>query len=376
MNRIKLMFVFGTRPEAIKLSPLILQARARNNEFETVAIATAQHRAMMDDVLSAFGIKPDADMNIMTPGQTLFMLTSRILSGMENIMEQYQPDVVVVQGDTATAYTASLAGYYARKKVAHVEAGLRTGNKWAPFPEEIYRKMISSIADYHFAPTETSRQNLLKENYPDSAIHVTGNTVIDALLWMEEQLRGAPCPLEDFAPVLERYKRLVLITGHRRENFGEPFLRICTALREMAMKNPDVCFAYPVHLNPNVQKPVHAILEGIGNFFLLPPLSYPDFVWMMRKSCLIISDSGGVQEEAPALSKPVLVTRRISERPEAIEAGVIKLVGDDTDKIIYESQRLLDDPAYYKSMARGISPYGDGRASERILDILSESLKV
>ena len=371
MSRIKLMTVFGTRPEAIKLAPVIRLAANRNQTFEIIVAVTAQHRRMLDDVLGAFEITPDEDLNIMTPGQSLFGVTAKVFAEMESVLEKHQPDIVMVQGDTTTTFASAMAGYYAGKKIAHVEAGLRTWNKWAPFPEEINRRVASTVADYHFAPTEKSRQNLLREGYDDSMIYVTGNTVIDALLWMVDKVKDKPCPVADFAPILERFEKMVLITGHRRENFGEPFRRICQAFRQLAEKNPNTCFVYPVHLNPNVQKPVREILGGMDNFFLLPPLAYPAFVWMMQKSSIIITDSGGIQEEAPALGRPVLVTRQVSERPEALEAGAVKLVGDDPEKITTLTQRLLDDPEYFQTMAQGISPYGDGKASQRILDILA-----
>jgi len=367
------MFSFGTRPEAIKLAPLIRAAKERGDAFETIVVVTAQHREMLDDVMGAFQIGADVDLDIMTPGQSLFGLTSRIFAEMERVLEEQKPDVVIVQGDTTTTFASAMAGYYARKKIAHVEAGLRTGDKWAPFPEEINRKATSTVVDFHFPPTNQARDNLLKEGYPEEALCVTGNTVIDALLWMTGQVKDAPCPLEQFAPVLERYKRMILITGHRRENFGEPFHRICEALKQLSTDNPRDCFVYPVHLNPNVQASVRKYLEGLENFFLLPPLPYPAFVWFMNRSYMIVTDSGGIQEEAPALGKPLLVTRRVTERPEALEAGVLKLVGDRTDELIQSAQRLLDDPEFYLSMARGVSPYGDGKASGRILDFLADA---
>ncbi len=371
MTPLKIMVVFGTRPEAIKLAPVVLAARKRREEFETTVVVTAQHREMLDDVLRAFDITPDVDLNVMAPGQSLFHVTARIISQMEQVLIDNDPDVVIVQGDTTTAFAAALSAYYLRKKVAHVEAGLRTWDKFAPFPEEVNRKMAACMTDFHFPPTEGSRQNLLKEGYPDNEIVVTGNTVIDALLWMTEKVKGAPCPVADFAPVLEKYKRMVLITGHRRENFGAPFERICKSFKRLAEKHPDTAFVYPVHLNPNVQKPVHDILGDVENFHLLPPLPYPEFVWFMQSSYVIVTDSGGVQEEAPALGKPVLVTRRKTERPEAVDAGVVKLIGDDGELIFTETDKLLSDDSYYKTMARGISPYGDGHASARILDALA-----
>ena len=371
MSKIRIMMIFGTRPEAIKLAPLILLAQKRADQFDTLVVVTAQHREMLDDVLSAFHIKPNMDLDIMLPGQTLFGLTSRIFAEMEKVMATYQPDVVVVQGDTTTTFAGAMSGYYAGKKIAYVEAGLRTGNKWAPFPEEIYRKAASTTADYLFAPTGETRQNLLKEGYDPGLIFVTGNTVIDSLLWMAEQVRDQPCPVKDLAPVLERFPRMVLITGHRRENFGAPFQNICLALKKLSQAHPDVCFVFPVHLNPHVQTSVRQNLEGLPNFFLLPPLPYPHFIWFMQKAHIIITDSGGIQEEAPALAKPVLVTRKVTERPEALKAGVVKLVGDDADDIIQSAGRLLDDRDFYRYMARGISPYGDGKASERILNALA-----
>ena len=372
MATTKLMFVFGTRPEAIKLAPVILKTHEWNHRFDTVIVVTAQHREMLDDVLSAFEIHPDEDLNIMAPGQSLFHITSEVFNDMELVLERYAPDVIVVQGDTTTTYAAAVAGFYARKKVAHIEAGLRTGNKWVPFPEEINRKIASTVADYHFAPTEKAKQNLIREGYDEKTIFVTGNTIIDSLFLMVKKLKNAPCPIPWFEEILQNYNRMVLITGHRRESFGEPFRQICDAFKALAMHYPDVCFVYPVHLNPNVQQPVHGILDGIDNFHLLEPLPYPDFVWFMQQSYIIITDSGGIQEEAPALGKPVLVTRRVTERPEAVDSGAVHLVGDDKEKIIQYTRRLLDDPAFYKSTAQGISPYGDGKASERILRILSK----
>ncbi|MBN1902489.1 UDP-N-acetylglucosamine 2-epimerase (non-hydrolyzing) [Candidatus Sumerlaeota bacterium] len=369
-NPLKIMIVFGTRPEAIKLAPLIQKARLRPDAFHTIVVVTAQHRRMLDDVLYAFDIQPDLDLNIMTPGQTLFGLTSRIFAEMEIALQKFDPDIVMVQGDTTTAFAGAISGYYARKKIAYVEAGLRTGNKWEPFPEEINRKAASTVADFMFAPTKSAKENLLREGYEEKNIFVTGNTVIDALYWMKEKVKGIPCPVPQIAAVMGEYEKMVLITGHRRENFGEPFRRIFRAFQKLAENHPDVCFVYPVHLNPNVQGAVEAHLKGLGNFLLLPPLSYPDFVWMMNQCHLIITDSGGIQEEAPALDKPVLVTRRVTERPEALSAGVVKLVGDDEEQIFLAASLLLRDENERRKMAKKLSPYGDGRASERILDIL------
>ena len=364
------MFVFGTRPEAIKLAPLILKANKSTSKFETIVVTTAQHRQMLDDVLDTFKIKPDIDLDIMAPGQSLFYITSKIFAEMESVLDTFRPDFVISQGDTTTTFAAALCGFYAKIKVAHIEAGLRTGKKWIPFPEEVNRKMTSVIADYHFASTKSAKQNLLKEGYDESIIYVTGNTVIDALYWVVEHIKNTPCPLPEFQHVFNSYSRVVLITGHRRENFGAPFKQICNAFMFLAKQNPDVAFVYPVHLNPNVQKPVAGILEGLSNFFLLPPLAYPAFCWFMQNCYMIITDSGGVQEEAPALGKPVLVTRQVTERPEAVQEGMVKLVGNDHEKIVRYSQRLLDDKDFYRSMAKGFSPYGDGKSSERILSIL------
>ncbi|MCB2153936.1 UDP-N-acetylglucosamine 2-epimerase (non-hydrolyzing) [bacterium] len=366
----KLLFLFGTRPEAIKLAPVILAARERP-EFHVTIVVTAQHREMLDEVLRAFDIVPDRDLNIMAPGQTLFHVTSRVFEAMESVLAEYDPDVVLVQGDTTTVFAGAVAAFYAGKPVAHVEAGLRTGDLAAPFPEEANRKMASCVTHWHFAPTDSARQNLLREGYPGSAIHVTGNTVIDALLWMVERVKTAACPVAEIAPAIDAHERMVLITGHRRENFGAPFARICETFRRLAEENLETLFVYPVHLNPNVQRPVNDILGGVGNFRLLSPLAYPDFVWFMQRAHLIITDSGGVQEEAPALGKPVLVTRRVTERPEAVDAGVVKLVGDDPHSIFAEATRLLRDPEAHTQMARGVSPYGDGKASARILDVLA-----
>jgi len=373
MSKLRLMFLFGTRPEAIKLAPLLIQTKKRHHDFDSVVVVTGQHRQMLDDVLGAFGIKPDVDLNLMTPQQTLFSLTSRIFSSLEPVMDQFQPDIVVVQGDTTSTFAGALAGYYSRKKIAYVEAGLRTGNKWAPFPEEIYRKAASTMADYLFAPTLKAKENLLKEGYPDSSISITGNTVIDALSFMKERIKGLPCPVPDLASRMERGEKMILITGHRRENFGQPFQRICRTFKKLALSYPQACFVYPVHLNPHVQSTVRENLAGLPNFFLLPPLPYPDFVWLMYHCYLIITDSGGIQEEAPALAKPVLVTRQVTERPEALQAGVVKLVGDREEEIIRWSSLLLEDKEAYRSMAKGVSPYGDGKACERILNILTGS---
>jgi UDP-N-acetylglucosamine 2-epimerase (non-hydrolysing) len=371
MGNKKLMFIFGTRPEAIKLAPLIKLAQKRKNEFECSVIVTAQHRSMLDDVLDAFDIKPDQDLNIMAPNQSLYYITSKIIADMERILREIDPDVIVVQGDTTTAMAGALSGFYAKKKIAHIEAGLRTEDKYSPYPEEINRKMTSTITDYHFAPTESSRENLLKEGYADSTIFITGNTVIDALLWTMEITNGGTCPVPELIPVLNKYSRFILITGHRRESFGEPMCNILAALKQLSFDYPDDAFIYPVHMNPNIQGPVYDILKDIPNFFLMSPLPYKPFCWLLNKCYFVITDSGGIQEEAPALGKPILVTRNTTERPEAVNQGMAKLVGSDKDSIIQNAQRLMNDHHFYKSMAKGYSPYGDGKAAKRILDILA-----
>jgi len=372
VDKVKLMFVFGTRPEAIKLAPVVLEARRRFDRFETTVIATGQHRQMLDDVLSAFDIVPDCDFNVMTTSQSLFHISSQILSRMESILADVSPDIVLVQGDTTTTMCAALSGFYAGKHVAHIEAGLRTGQKWNPFPEEVNRRVASVVADDHFAPTLSARDNLLREGVSDDRIHVTGNTVIDALLWMVQNqptVDGLPDSLKKIA---SGFSRIVLVTGHRRESFGQPIRRILATLKNLAKELADVAFVYPAHLNPEVQSPVAEILTDLPNFFLMPPLSYPVFCWLMNRCDVIVTDSGGIQEEAPALRKPVLVTRRETERPEAVQEGLAILVGSDEKKLSEGLRKLLSEPQYYRSMAKGVSPYGDGLASERILDILQK----
>jgi UDP-N-acetylglucosamine 2-epimerase (non-hydrolysing) len=371
MRNKKLMFIFGTRPEAIKLAPLVKMAEQRTDQFEPMVVVTGQHRSMLDDVLKTFEIHPDRDLDIMEPNQSLSYVTSRIINELESVINELGPDVVAVQGDTTTTLAGALSGYYAGKKIAHIEAGLRTGNKLSPFPEEINRKMTSVIADYHFAPTESARENLLKEGYSDFQVYVTGNTVIDSLLWTIKKTKKITCPVPELIPVIDKYDRFVLITGHRRESFGAPMRNIFSALKQLSSYNPEVAFIYPVHLNPNVKNAAYEILKDLPNFFLVPPVPYQSFCWLMGRCYFTVTDSGGVQEEAPALGKPTLVTRNTTERPEAIDDGMAKLVGSDKDAIIRTAQRLLDDKIYYKSMAKGYSPYGDGKASERILDILA-----
>jgi len=367
----KVLLVFGTRPEAIKLAPVCHVLKQRSDTFHCRVCVTAQHRQMLDSVLDIFGIRPDHDLDIMAPNQSLERVTAEVLERLSPVLAKERPDIVLVQGDTTSAMAASLCAYYHRIAVGHVEAGLRTGNMYSPFPEEINRRLITQLAQYHFAPTKRARENLLREGISEQNIVVTGNTVIDALLALVERVRQKKTPPAEVAKVLWGEKRVVLITGHRRESFGEPFRHVCLAFKRLAQRNPDVEFVYPVHLNPNVRGPVNEILAGPENFHLVEPLDYLSFVWCMDRSCLIITDSGGIQEEAPALGKPVLVTRDVTERREGIEAGTAKLVGTDQERIVAETQLLLDSPADYERMSRSVNPYGDGHAAERIADFLA-----
>lgn len=368
----KVMVVFGTRPEAIKMAPLVKGLQARAGEIETVVCVTAQHREMLDQVLKLFDIVPEHDLNIMKPGQDLFDITSNILLGLKGVLQQEKPDLVLVHGDTTTTLATSLAAYYARVPVGHVEAGLRTGNKHSPFPEEMNRKLTGSIADIHFAPTAASRDNLLREGISADAIHVTGNTVIDALLAVVDKLRNDEALKAELAQrfaFLNPQRRLILVTGHRRENFGEGFQNICEALADIAAEHHDVEILYPVHLNPNVRQPVKDILaaRGLANVHLIEPVDYLPFLYLMDRSYIIVTDSGGIQEEAPSLGKPVLVMRDTTERPEAVEAGTVKLVGTSREKIVAEARRLLVDADAYATMSRAHNPYGDGKAVQRIV---------
>ncbi|MCP4089375.1 MAG: UDP-N-acetylglucosamine 2-epimerase (non-hydrolyzing) [Gammaproteobacteria bacterium] len=360
----KILCVIGTRPEAIKMAPVIL-ALEKQAWAKPIVLATAQHRQMLDQVLGFFGIEPDIDLNIMQPNQTLGKLTALLLLELDDVLEATKPDIVLVQGDTTTVMTVALACYYHRIPLGHIEAGLRTWDMQNPFPEEANRVIAGKLAKWHFAPTERSRQNLLRESVADEEIIVTGNTVIDALLM-------SAAKDINIGITLESNKRLVLVTSHRRENFGEPFHNICKALRTLAETNPDVQFLYPVHPNPNVKDVAHKILSGMQNFILCAPLDYASFVAAMKGAYIILTDSGGVQEEAPALGKPVLVLRNETERPEALDQGVVKLVGSSYECIVEETQQLLDDKSAYQAMARNVSPYGDGHAAERIVKILYE----
>ncbi|MGD9947270.1 MAG: non-hydrolyzing UDP-N-acetylglucosamine 2-epimerase [Desulfobulbus sp.] len=352
----------GTRPEAIKMAPVI-KALQQEPWARVRVLATAQHRHLLDQVLQFFGITPDIDLNIMRPNQSLSELTSRLLHELDGVLQSEQPDVVLAQGDTTTVMAVALACYYQHIPFGHVEAGLRTGDLQNPFPEEANRVIAGRLSRWHFAPTEGARNNLLKEGIAEDAVMVTGNTVIDALFMTATKNIAIGVPLDPA-------KRLILVTSHRRENFGQPFHTICRALRDLALKNPSVQFLYPVHPNPNVKEVAHALLADVANFILCDPLEYPPFVAAMQQAYFIISDSGGVQEEAPALGKPVLVLRNETERPEAVELGAVKLVGADYDRILFEAQTLLDDPSAYTAMARGVSPYGDGEAAARIVTAL------
>jgi UDP-N-acetylglucosamine 2-epimerase (non-hydrolysing) len=370
----KVMLVFGTRPEAIKMAPLVHALRAARDDFDTIVCVTAQHREMLDQVLSVFDIVPDIDLNLMRAGQDLFDVTSAVLTGMRDVLRDHRPDIILVHGDTTTALASTMAGFYAGVPVGHVEAGLRTHNLAAPFPEEFNRQTIGKVATLHFAPTETSRANLLAESVADDHIIVTGNTVIDALHWVLARMEQDPARAARFEPALSaqlpfewRTEKFVLITGHRRENFGGGFLEICEALRTLAERYPQVHSVYPVHLNPNVREPVNAVLGGLANVHLIEPLDYEPFLLLLKHCHLVLTDSGGIQEEAPSLGKPVLVMRDVTERPEAVDAGTVSLVGAHKDRIIAGVSELLDAPAAYERMARAHNPYGDGKACQRIL---------
>ena len=401
----KIMLVFGTRPEAIKMCPLVKEFQKHPEAFETIVCVTGQHREMLDQVLQIFDVKPDFDLNIMKQGQDLYDVTSRVLTGMRDVLDETEPDVVLVHGDTTTSMAAAMAAFYRQIPVGHVEAGLRTHNIYSPWPEEMNRQITGRIATFDFAPTPLGRQNLLDEGVDPEKITVTGNTVIDALQWVVEKIERDSQLSEDLGHNLKisgydtsrleipgqagnnERRRLVLITGHRRENFGEGFIRMCTAIRDLARKYPEVDFVYPMHLNPNVRKPIRQIFgemadqvdhdgkgidvipDSTGNLFFIEPLDYLDFVYLMSKSYIVLTDSGGIQEEAPGLGKPVLVMRDTTERPEALKAGTVKLVGTNYDRIVFEVSSLLDDTSYYETMSRALNPYGDGKACGRIVKV-------
>lgn len=362
------LFIFGTRPEAIKLAPLIMEMRRRST-FEPLVCVTAQHREMLDQVLRLFAIKPDYDLNLMKPGQTLEMVLAGAFTHLPRVLAESEPQVVVVQGDTTTTFAGAKAAFLRKIPVAHVEAGLRTGNKYSPFPEEINRRLTSVIADFHLAPTAANRDNLLAEGHRPEMIWITGNTVIDALLHVADRPFAFTDPQLSDIP-----SRLILVTAHRRESFGEPFRNLCRGLAQLATRYPSDTVIYPVHLNPNVRLPVGEILRGIDNLRLVEPLDYEPFVHLLKRATLVLTDSGGIQEEAPGLGIPVLVMRETTERPEGVEAGTVKLVGTDTGTIVAEASRLLDDPQAYRAMAQAKNPYGDGKASQRICEILEKEL--
>ena len=395
----RILLVFGTRPEAIKMCPLVKEFQKHPESFETVVCVTGQHREMLDQVLQIFDVKPDYDLNIMKQGQDLYDVTARVLTGMRAVLDIVKPDVVLVHGDTTTSMAAAMAAFYRQIPVGHVEAGLRTHNLYSPWPEEMNRQVTGRIAEYDFAPTPLSRQNLLDEGVKDEKITVTGNTVIDALHWVVKKIQDDSVLSEELRRKLgkegyntDRERRLVLITGHRRENFGEGFISMCTAIRDLARKYPEVDFVYPMHLNPNVRKPIRQVFGEMadrvghdgkggghdgnvipgstGNLFFIEPLDYLDFVYLMSRSYIVLTDSGGIQEEAPGLGKPVLVMRDTTERPEALDAGTVRLVGTDYDKIMNEVSALLDDRNHYETMSHAVNPYGDGKACPRIVDKL------
>lgn len=376
------MLVFGTRPEAIKMAPLVKEFQKYPKEFETIVCVTGQHREMLDQVLRIFEIRPDYDLDIMKQGQDLYDVTARVLSGMRDVLKEAQPDVVLVHGDTTTSTASALAAFYQQIPVGHIEAGLRTHNIYSPWPEEMNRLITGRIATYHFSPTPLSRQNLLAEGIKEEAITVTGNTVIDALYWVVEKIKNNKVLSVELGSFLKTAgydvnrlndnRRLVLITGHRRENFGDGFIHMCLAIKNLVEKYPQVDFVYPMHLNPNVRKPIHEVFgeTTADNMFFIEPLEYLSFVYLMEKSDIVLTDSGGIQEEAPGLGKPVLVMRDTTERPEALEAGTVKLVGTDYNKIVSEVSALLDNQEYYDRMSKAVNPYGDGKACERIVQNL------
>ena len=380
----KIMLVFGTRPEAIKMAPLVKEFQKHSDKFETVVCVTGQHREMLDQVLHIFEITPDYDLNIMKQGQDLYDVTARVLTGMRDVLKEVQPDIVLVHGDTTTSSAAALAAFYQQIPVGHVEAGLRTHNIYSPWPEEMNRQITGRIATYHLSPTPLSKQNLLAEGVKEEQITVTGNTVIDALYMVVEKIKqdkALDAELEGQLKLagydvnrLSEGRRLVLITGHRRENFGDGFINMCTAIKDLTKKYPEVDFVYPMHLNPNVRKPIHEVfgadLSNLGNMFFIEPLEYLSFVYLMEKSSVVLTDSGGIQEEAPGLGKPVLVMRDTTERPEALEAGTVKLVGTDYNMIVNEVSLLLDDKEAYEKMSKAVNPYGDGKACGRVLKFL------
>jgi len=375
---IKILIIFGTRPEAIKLAPIIKELHNYSSFFHTKVVVTAQHRRMLDQVLDIFNINPDYDLNIMKDNQSLFDLTSNSLKKIEPILDKEKPDIILVQGDTTTCFVASLAAYYLKIKIGHIEAGLRTSDKYNPFPEEINRCLTDHLADLHFAPTQKARENLLKENIQASKIYVSGNTVIDSLLFTIEKQKDKKIQKTLSKNLFNKYgitldsRKLILVTGHRRESFGKEFSYICWGLKKIALNNPKIQIIYPVHLNPHVQKPVKKILANIKNINLIEPLDYSSFIWLLEKSYLVLTDSGGIQEEAPSLGKPVLVMRKTTERPEGVKAGVAKVIGTSSEVIFSETMQLIKNPNSYQSMSKNANPYGDGKASQKICSILKD----
>ena len=382
----KILLVFGTRPEAIKMCPLVKEFQKYPEDFETLVCVTGQHREMLDQVLKIFDVKPDFDLNIMKQGQDLYDVTSKVLLGMRDVLKQVWPEVVLVHGDTTTSSAAALAAIYQQIPVGHIEAGLRTHNIYSPWPEEMNRQITGRIATYNFAPTPLSKENLLKENVSENSIIVTGNTVIDALYWVVSKIKSSEKISEELKTVLKNSgydtdrlsngKKLILITGHRRENFGDGFINMCTAIKDLTQKFSDVDFVYPMHLNPNVRKPIHEVfgedLSGLKNMFFIEPLEYLSFVYLMEKSNIVLTDSGGIQEEAPGLGKPVLVMRDTTERPEAVTAGTVKLVGTDYNAIVNNVSELLENSSAYEKMSKAVNPYGDGKACQRIVERLKQ----
>ena len=372
----KILIVFGTRPEAIKMAPLVKEFKKDKINFETRVCVTAQHREMLDQVLEIFDIQPEYDLNIMKPGQDLYDITANVLVGIRDVLAEFKPEVVFVHGDTSTTFSTSLAAYYAKVQVGHIEAGLRTYDIYSPWPEEGNRQLTGILANYHFAPTVQSQENLLKEGKDKNNIFVTGNTVIDALMYVVHRIDNNPelkqrirAKISAQYP-LDTQRKVILVTGHRRENFGQGFINICEGLKQIAMNNPEIDIVYPVHLNPNVQRPVNEILSNIANVYLIDPLQYEEFIYLMSQAHFIITDSGGIQEEAPSLGKPVLVMRDTTERPEAVAAGTVKLVGCDRDTLVIEAEKLLHNQSEYEIMSRAHNPYGDGKASQRIVEVL------
>jgi UDP-N-acetylglucosamine 2-epimerase (non-hydrolysing) len=370
-NTKRILFVFGTRPEAIKLAPLIIELK-KDSSFEIKICLTSQHKQMLGQVIEFFQLKEDFNLNIMKQNQDLYDVTINTLKGLRGVFKKYKPDMIIVQGDTTSAFIAALAAFYEKISIAHIEAGLRTFNKYLPYPEEINRSLITAVADIHFAPTQKAEQNLIHEGIEKNRILVTGNTGIDALFYTSNKIKKTIPSFFKRINIKNRNAKIITITGHRRESFGKPFENLCKAIKDIAIKHPEVTLIYPVHLNPNVQKPVYSILKKISNVYLIEPLNYPDFVWLLNRSYLVLTDSGGIQEEAPSIGKPVIVMREVTERPEGVREGVVKLVGTDREKIVRTVNKLLSDTKLYKKMSTPCLVYGDGKASKRIRQFLKD----